>query len=304
MDGDVAVSTGANLFEAAHPDRFLQMGIAEQNLLGAAAGLATIGFVPFVSAFACFVVARALDSIRVLIAQPSLNVKITGGFAGLLAGKTGKTHLMFDDVSIMRAMPNMIVVAPADEIEMSKVIEAIACLDGPAYIRVTREPSPIVFGDEYAFRLGKAVRVRQGRDVTLITSGVQTARVLEAAELIAEQGVEALVLHVPSLKPIDKDGIIDAASATGYVVTVEDHTVVGGLGGAVAEVLSEHLPLPVKRLGIQDVYGESGPDDKLLAKYRLSGQKVAEDVLSLLLEPPSNRTPMPRPLKKTKMSSI
>jgi transketolase len=282
LDGDVGSSTRADIFEAAHPDRFFQMGIAEQNMLAAAAGFADVGFIPFVSVFACFGVARALDSIRVLIAQPRLDVKIAGGFAGLLAGKTGKTHLIFDDVSIMRALANMSVIAPADEIEARQVIKAVVDVRGPVYVRITREVSPVLFDDAYQFEFGKAVVVRDGSDLALISSGVQTTRTFEAAELLSDQGIEALVLHVPTIKPLDEDAVVHVARETGFVVTVEEGTVIGGLGGAVAETLADRCPVQVKRLGIMDVFGESGPDEALLEKYRLSSSKVAEDVLALL----------------------
>jgi transketolase len=282
LDGDVGSSTGAEIFEAAHPQRFLQMGIAEQNMLGVAAGLATVGFVPIVSSFACFVVARALDSVRVLIAQPALNVKIMGGYTGLLTGMTGKTHQIFNDIAIMRTLANMTVLAPADEVEARQAIAAMISLDGPVYIQMTREPSPVLFDAGYRFEVGASVRVREGADVTLVSTGVQTARVYEAAEILGGRGIEATVLHVPTIKPIDEEGIVQAARASGFVVVVEDQTVLGGLGGAVSEVLSEHYPVFVKRLGVRDVYGESGPNDLLLDKYRLSAATVAQDVESLL----------------------
>ena len=282
LDGDVGNSTGAETFENAHPDRFLQMGIAEQGMLGVAAGLATVGFIPVVSAFACFAVGRAFDSIRVLIAQPGLNVKITGGFAGLLTGMTGKTHQMFDDIAIMRSLPKLMILAPADEVEARQAIRAMVATDGPFYMQVTREVSPVTFGPDYRFRLGRAVKMREGGDVTLVSTGVQTTRVIEAAGVLALLGVEASVLHVPTIKPIDEEALVDAARATGFVVVVEEQSVLGGLGGAVAEVLSERCPVAVKRLGIRDTYGESGPNEALLDKYRLSAAKVAEDVESLL----------------------
>ena len=282
LDGDVGSSTGAEIFEAAHPQRFLQMGIAEQNMLGVAAGLATVGFVPIVSSFACFVVARALDSVRVLIAQPALNVKIMGGYTGLLTGMTGKTHQIFNDIAIMRTLANMTVLAPADEVEARQAIAAMISLDGPVYIQMTREPSPVLFDAGYRFEVGASVRVREGADVTLVSTGVQPARVYEAAEILGGRGIEATVLHVPPIKPIDEEGIVQAARASGFVVVVEDQTILGGLGGAVSEVLSEHYPVFVKRLGVRDVYGESGPNDLLLDKYRLSAATVAQDVESLL----------------------
>src|SRR3990172_3858031 len=217
LDGDLGSSTGADIFENAHPDRFFQMGIAEQNMLGVAAGMATVGFVPFVSTFACFAVARALDSLRVLIAQPKLPVKIAGSYAGLLAGMTGKTHLMFDDVAIMRAMANMVTVAPADEVESRQAVRAIVAYDGPVYLRLTRPNTPILFDDTYRFELGKSVVVRHGGDVTVFSSGVQTTRAFEAAELLAADGIDVHLVHVPTIKPLDVEGIVTAATKTGFV---------------------------------------------------------------------------------------
>ncbi len=282
LDGDLGSSTRADIFEEAHPDRFFQMGIAEQNLLGAAAGMATLGLIPFVSTFACFAVARALDSVRVLIAQPELNVKITGGYAGLLAGMTGKTHLMFDDVAIMRAMGHMVVVAPADEVEARQAIAAIVDHDGPAYIRLTRPATPILFGDDYRFELGEATTVREGNDVTVFSTGVHTTRVFEASELLASEGIDIHLVHVPTIKPLDVDAIVNAAKKTELVVTAEEHTIIGGLGGAVAEALGENHPVKMKRLGLADTFGESGPNDALLDKYGISISKTAEQIKAFM----------------------
>lgn len=282
LDGDVGSSTGGALFEAAHPERYLQTGIAEQNMVAMAAGLATLGFVPFVTTFACFAVARALDSIRVLVAQPGLPVKIVGGYAGLLTGMTGKSHQIFNDLAIMRSLASVAVFAPADQVETRQVIARVAEMDGPAYVQVTREPSPVLFDEGYRFCVGRAVGIRQGRDLVLVSTGVQTTRVAEAAEILSGRGIDAAVLHCPTVKPIDEAALVDAALATGLVVTVEEQSVVGGLGGAVAEVLADKAPVTVKRLGIQDCYGESGPNAALLDKYRLSADRIAEDVEALL----------------------
>lgn len=282
LDGDLANSTMASLFEQSHPERFFEMGIAEQNMLGAAAGMATVGLIPWISTFAAFAVSRALDPIRVLIAQPRLNVNITGAYSGLLAGKTGKTHLSFDDLAVMRALGSMTVVAPGDEIEARQAIKACTYLDGPVYMRLTRGPSPLMFDDGYEFVVGKASVVREGGDVALISTGVQTTRVLEAAEQLAFGGIDALVLHVPTLKPIDRTAIADAAARTGRVITVEEHSVLGGLGGAVAEVLGELHPVPISRIGLPDGFGESGPDDALLDKYGLAAPRVAEQIGRIL----------------------
>ncbi len=282
LDGDVGSSTGAGLFEAAHPGRYLQTGIAEQNMLAMAAGLAAVGYRPWVSTFSCFAVARALDPIRVLISQPRLDVKIVGGYAGLLTGMTGKTHQMLDDIAIMRTLPHMLVLAPADQAEARQAIRAIAAVADPAYLQITREPSPALFGPDYRFRLGRAVAVRPGGDVTLISTGVQTTRVAGAAEILARRGIDAGVLHLPTVKPLDEAAVTAAAQASGYVITIEEQSIIGGLGGAVAEVLSEQYPVPVDRLGLRDCYGESGPNEALLDKYRLSAARVAEDVEALL----------------------
>jgi len=294
LDGDVGSSTGAAIFETAHPERYIQAGPAEQNMMAMAAGLATMGFQPYATTFTCFAVARALDSVRVLIAQPRLDVKIIGGYAGLLTGMTGKTHQMFDDIAIMRSLPYMLVVAPADETEARQAIAAVAGVPGPAYLQITREPSPVLFGSDYTFGLGRAVTVRDGKDATLVSTGVQTTRVYEAAEILSRRGVEVTVLHVPTIKPLDGDAVVAAAQASGYVITIEEQSVIGGLGGAVAELLGEKFPVPVKRLGIRDCFGESGPNDRLLDKYRLSAAMVAQDVEALLRQPSDEAFPAAR----------
>jgi transketolase len=284
LDGDTGSSTRTDIFENEHPERFFQMGITEQNMLGMAAGMATLGLVPIVSTFSCFIVSRAHDSIRVLIAQPKLNVKLMGGYAGLLAGMTGKTHLMFDDISIMRAMANMTVVAPVDETETRQALAAIIDYPGPVYFRLTRPNSPILFDDTYRFEVGPAVTVREGTDVTVFSSGTQTSRAYEAAEILQEEGISAHLVHVPTIKPLDIDGVVAAANKTGRVVTTEEHTIVGGLGGAIAETLAEHSPTPVKRHGLQDVFGESGPNDALLDKYGISPEKTADAIRQFAIQ--------------------
>jgi transketolase len=283
LDGDLGSSTKADIFQARHPDRFLQMGIAEQNMMGVAAGLATMGFKPFISTFVSFAVVRPLDQIRVLVAQPSLPVRITAGYAGLFTGMAGKTHQVVDDISIMRAMPQMVVVSPADEVEARQVLSFAADYnDGPIYVRLVRDPTQRLFDEDYQFQFGKAVQLREGADVTLFSTGTQTPRVVDAAELLAERGVDAHVVHLPTIKPLDEDAVVDAARRTGFVITVEEHNVLGGLGGAVAEVLGDRFPLPVKRLGILDTYAESAPNDALLDRFGLSASRVADQVQHLL----------------------
>jgi transketolase len=282
LDGDVGSSTRADIFEKAHPDRYLQMGIAEQNMLGVAAGLATMGLIPFVSTFVSFAVVRPLDQVRVLIAQTGANVKITPGYAGLFTGQTGMSHIIVDDLAIMRAMPGMVSVAPADDVEADLALRWAAAYHGPCYVRLVRDATARLFDASYRFNFGKAVVVREGRDVTLIGTGTQTPRVVEAAELLAARGVDAHVLHVPTVKPLDTEAIVAAADRTGRVITVEEHTVLGGLGGAVAEVLGELRPTQLNRIGLQDTYVQSGPNDELLDIYGLSPSRVAEQVLAIL----------------------
>ncbi|HEX8940541.1 MAG TPA: transketolase C-terminal domain-containing protein [Candidatus Limnocylindrales bacterium] len=282
LDGDLGVSTKGDIFQKAHPERYIQTGIAEQNMLGMAAGMASVGLLPFISTFVAFAVVRPLDQIRVLIAQPRLNVKITGGYAGLFTGRAGKTHQIVDDVAIMRAMPNMVTVAPADDEETGQVLRWAAAYDGPVYVRLVRDATQHLFGPDHRFEFGRATVVREGGDVTLMTTGSQTPRVVDAAELLAARGIRAHVLHVPTIKPLDVAAVVAAAERTDLVVTVEEHSVIGGLGGAVAEALSEHRPTRVRRLGLQDVFGQSASNEDLLDIYGLSAARVAEQVAAIL----------------------
>jgi transketolase len=282
LDGDLANSTLADRFAQAYPDRFLAMGIAEQNMAGTAAGLATLGFIPWISTFAVFAAKRDLDQVRVVIAQPALNVKIQGAYSGLLTGFTGKTHQSAEDIAVFRAMPNMTVLAPADATEARLAMHAATVHRGPVYLRMTRDPSPVIFGPDHRFEIGRGYVVREGRDVTIISTGVQTTRALEAADILAAEGVSAHLLHVPTLKPLDEQAVVEAAARTGAVVTAEDHTIIGGLGGAVAEVLGERRPTPMRRVGLRDTFGESGPNEALLEKYGLTAGHVAAAARELL----------------------
>lgn len=282
VDGDVGSSTRADIFEKAHPDRYLQMGIAEQNMLGVAAGLATMGLVPFVSTFVAFAVVRPLDQVRVLIAQPGANVKITPSYGGLFTGQTGMSHIIVNDVAIMRSLPNMATVLPADDIEAEAALRWAAVHEGPVYIRLGRDATPRVFDPGRTFRFGRGEVLREGGDVTLVSTGAQTARTLEAAELLAADGISAHVLHMATVKPLDVAAIVAAAERTGRVVAVEEGSVIGGLGGAVAEALGEHRPTRVHRIGLQDCDVQSGANDALLDIYGLSGARVAEQVRGIL----------------------
>ena len=282
LDGDLANSTKADKVSRERPDHFLEMGIAEQNMMGVAAGMASCGLIPWLSSFACFLVNRDLDQLRVVVAQPGLNVKIGAAYSGLLTGKTGKTHQEVSDLAVMRAMPNLTVLAPADGVEVRLAMLAATEVEGPVYLRLTRDPHPVIFAADHPFEIGRAYVVREGTDVTIVATGEQTVRALQAASMMAERGISAHVVHVPTLKPLDIEGIVAAAGKTGRVLTAEDHSVIGGLGGAVAEVLGEHQPTPMKRLGLRDCFGESGDNADLLEKYGLTARHVAAAAEALL----------------------
>jgi len=282
LDGDLANSTRADLVAEARPDRFLEMGIAEQNLVGVAAGLATMGFRPWISTFAVFAVKRALDQVRMTVAQTRLPVRLAGAYSGLLTGFTGKTHQAVEDLAVMRAMPHMTVLAPADAFECAAAIRWAAEHPGPVYLRLARDPVPPLLPEPRPpYDPARGTWIRRGGDLTLIGTGTQSGRIAEAALLLARTGVDAGVLHLPACKPFDQAAILEAA-APGLVVTVEEHSVIGGLGSLVAETLSEARPTRVVRFGIPDVFGESGPNAGLLSAFGLSPEAVAERVTRLL----------------------
>jgi len=282
LDGDLGTSTRADRFAEAHPGQFLQMGIAEQNMVGVAAGLSTVGYVPWLSSFTVFFTHRAVDQIRMVVAQPRANVKIGAAYAGLLTGKTGKTHQDVEDLAIMRAMPGMTVLAPADASECAAMIRWATETPGPIYLRLARDPGPDVFDDTYRFEPGRVIPLRAGPDLLIVSTGPQTARCLEAATLLEREGVSAAVVHVPCLKPIDGIAIAAAARSVPLVVTVDEHTILGGLGGLVAEVLGELAPRPLVRIGIQDTWGESASNAFLLDRHGLSSERIAERVVAEL----------------------
>lgn len=275
LDADLSKSTKTNVFAKAYPERFINVGIAEQNLMGVAAGMAAAGKLPFVSSFAMFAVGRAFEQVRNSIAYPRLNVKIVASHAGLTVGEDGATHQSIEDISLMRTLPNMTVIVPADATETKKAIEFAAQYEGPVYIRVGRAPVPVLFDDDYRFAHGKAVQLSDGRDVTLIATGIMVAEAQKAAELLQQAGLTARVLNVHTIKPIDREAVVKAAEDTGAIVTCEEHSILGGLGSAVAETLVENKPVPMERIGVQDVFGESGKPNELLAKYHLTAEDIA-----------------------------
>jgi transketolase len=282
LDADLANSTKADKFAMAYPERFLQMGIAEQNFVGVAVGLASLGFVPWLSTFTVFFTHRAIDPIRMLVAQTHANVKIGAAYSGLLTGLTGKTHQDVQDMAIMRAMPEMTVLAPGDAIEGEAMIRWATDFQGPVYLRLARDASPNLFDEKYSFAPGKTYLLREGGDVLMISTGPQSGRCLQAAELLQKEGVSAGVLHVPSIKPVNKEEIVQAVEAAKWIITVEEHTIYGGLGGMVAEILSEASPRRVIRFGIEDRWGESAPNDYLLELFQMSPPRLAERIKKLL----------------------
>ncbi len=285
LDGDLANSTKSDKLAAANPGRFFMMGIAEQNLAGVAAGLASVGLKPWIASFAAFLATRDLDQVRVVIAQPKLNVRLAAHYSGILTGFTGKTHQVVNDIAIMRSLPNMVVVAPCDGIEARAAMLALNEYIGPVYLRLTRDAIATILPEDYAFELGRTLLLRDGSDIALISTGSQTVRTLEAAGDLAALGISASVLHVPTIKPIDADAIVAVASSVPCVLTCEEHSILGGLGGAVAEILGERHPIAVTRLGLRDVDGESAPNDQLIKKYGLSPAHVVQAVLDLVRKP-------------------
>ena len=275
LDADLSKSTKTNDFKKVYPERFFNLGIAEQNLLGTAAGFAAAGKIPFASSFAVFAVGRAYDQIRNSIAYPNLNVKIAATHAGLTVGEDGGSHQMLEDIALMRAVPNMTVIVPADGVETKQVVMAAAEHQGPVYIRLGRPKVPVLLGDDYKFEIGKGVVLKEGTDVTLIGTGIMVSKAMEAAELLAADGISAAVVNISTIKPLDNALITEMAQKTGAVVTAEEHNIYGGLGSAVAEVLVETCPVPMARVGAEDKFGESGLPDELLEKYGLTAANIA-----------------------------
>jgi transketolase len=259
------------------------MGIAEQNMVGVAAGLATTGYTPWVATFSVFLSARSLDQIRMVVAQTNADVKLAAGYCGLMTNRTGKTHQEVEDISIMRAMPNMVVLSPADGPETRAAMHAAMKYKGPVYLRLVRDALPIIFEDNLDFEIGRGRVLREGNDIAIISTSTQSVRALAAAEALAGEGISAHVLHLPTIKPLDEAAIIAAAERTNLVLTTEEHTILGGLGGAVAEVLSEHRPTRVRRHGLNDVWGASASNEDLIEAYSLTARHIAAAARELLM---------------------
>lgn len=283
LDADLSKSTKTADFKAVAPERFFNMGIAEGNMMGVAAGLSTCGKVPFVSTFAMFAAGRAFEQIRNSICYPKLNVKVCATHAGLTVGEDGASHQAIEDISLMRSVPNMVVINPADDIETEAAIKAVAEMEGPCYVRLGRMAVSRV-NDEtnYNFVIGKGITLAEGNDVAIIATGIMVEAALEVKEELAKEGINARVINIHTIKPIDEELIIKAAKETGVIVTAEEHSVIGGLGSAVAEVVSEKCPVPVLRVGVKDTFGESGKPNELLEKYGLTSNDIANKVKKAL----------------------
>ena len=282
LDADLSKSTKTADFGKKYPERFFNMGIAESNLIGTAAGLAAAGKIPFASTFAIFAVGRAFEQIRNSIAYPKLNVKIAATHAGITVGEDGGSHQAIEDVAIMRAVPNMVVLVPADGEETRQVILAAAKYNGPVYIRMGRLAVPLLFGEDYNFEIGKANVLKEGTDVAIMANGLMVSMALEAAGELAVEGISVSVVNVASVKPLDEETIVRLAKQTKAVVTAEEHNIIGGLGSAIAEVLGEKLPTPMVRVGLKDTFGESGRPQELLEKYGLTKVDLVKAVHEVL----------------------
>ncbi len=282
LDADLSGSTKTITFKKEFPERFFNVGIAEQNLIGTAAGLAAAGKIPFASSFAMFATGRAFEIIRNSVCYPNLNVKIAATHAGLMVGEDGATHQALEDISIMRSLPNMVVLSPADGVEAKQCIYKAAEYDGPVYIRLGRSKVPVIFDEDYKFEIGKGVELKEGKDVTIIATGVMVEKALITADKLSEENISARVINMSTIKPIDKNIIIKAAKETKGIVTVEEHNIIGGLGSAVSEVVVENVPTYVEKIGTMDTFGESGNGNKLLEKYGLGVENIIKKSKKIL----------------------
>jgi len=283
LDADLAKSTQTIRFGKKYPERFFDMGISEQDMISTAAGFAASGMSVFASTFAMFGSGRCWEQIRNSVCYPNLPVKIVVTHGGLSVGPDGPTHQACEDIAIMRALPNMKIVVPADSVETEKIIEFLVnYYDSPVYVRLARMNTPVVFDENYKFNFGKGIKIKEGNDITIISTGTMLFNVLKAAEILKNFGIFPEIIHMPCIKPIDKDLIIDSAKKTGKIITIEEHNIIGGLGGAVAEVLAENYPAKLLRLGVKDLFAESGEPHELFEKYGLSENHIIEEVKKIL----------------------
>lgn len=283
LDADLANATKTQTFKNAFPDRFFDCGIAEANMTGIAAGLATCGKIPFISSFAMFAAGRNFEQVRNSIGYPQLNVKIGATHAGITVGEDGATHQCLEDIALMRTIPGMTVIVPADDTEVFAAVKAAIEHKGPVYLRFSRAASPVFYDpDDLKFEIGKGITLRDGSDLTIIAAGVEVNYAMEAAKMLESDGVKARVIDMHTIKPLDEELVLKAAKETGKIFTVEEATVIGGLGSAVAEVVSDKNPVPVHRIGVNDVFGESGPWAELMKKYKLDAEGIYEQIKAKL----------------------
>jgi len=283
LDADLAGATMTGVFKKAFPERHIDCGIAECNMAGIAAGLATTGKIPFISTFAMFAAGRAFEQVRNSIGYPNLNVKIGATHAGISVGEDGASHQCCEDVALMRTIPGMTVIVPSDDIEAKAAVKAAIEMEGPCYLRFGRLAVPVINeNDDYKFEIGKGIVLREGKDVTLIASGLEVAETLAAAEKLAADGIDAKVINIHTIKPLDEELVIASAKETGKVVTIEEHSIIGGLGSAVCDTLCANYPVPVLKIGVEDTFGESGPAKELIKKYELDSEGIYKKVKAFM----------------------
>ena len=284
LDADLSSATKTSIFAKKFPDRFFDIGIAEQDMMGTAAGLSTFGKIPYASTFAVFAAGRAYDQVRNTIAHTNANVKICATHAGITVGEDGATHQMLEDLGIMRALPNMTVISPSDDIQTKWIIKEISKINGPVYVRLSRLATPLIYDEEFIkqnnikFEIGKAIQIGDGTDASIIAIGITVSEALKAQEKLKEQGINVRVIDMHTVKPIDKETIVKCAMETKKIVTVEDHSIIGGLGTSVCEVLAENYPAKVVRMGIKDTFGESGKAEELIKKYQIDCDSIVETI--------------------------
>ncbi|MCI9015815.1 MAG: transketolase family protein [Clostridia bacterium] len=279
LDADLAEATKTSIFAKEFPERFFDMGIAEQDMISTAAGMATCGLIPYASTFAIFATGRGYDQIRNSICYPKLNVKICATHAGISVGEDGATHQMLEDISLMRGLPNMTVISVSDDTQTKWAVEQISKIEGPVYLRLGRLASPVIYEEEQKFEIGKGIQIGEGTDVAIISTGLMVSEAIKAQEDLKKQGIKTRVIDIHTIKPIDKEIIIKAAKEVKTIITIEDHSIIGGLGSAVCEVLSENYPKKVIRLGVKDTFGKSGKAEKLLEYFELSKEGIIKEIL-------------------------
>ena len=279
FDADLSTATKTNIFAKEFPERFYDMGIAEQNMISTAAGMSTCGKIPYASTFAVFAAGRAYDQIRNSVCYPKLNVKICATHAGVTVGEDGATHQMIEDISLMRTLPNMIVLSTTDDVQTKWAVKEISKINGPVYLRLSRLATPIIYGENQKFEIGKAVQIGEGTDATIFATGVTVSEAIRAQEILENKGIKVRVVDIHTVKPIDKDMVIKCAKETKKLISVEDHNVIGGLGSAISEVLTEEYPVKLVRMGINDTFGKSGKAIELMQYFGITAENIVEKVV-------------------------